>query len=160
MKRHVAQQFTLPGLALEERTRVVEVAGPQLADTLEAERARGWTCVAMDMAGLSKWKLTLEREAAGNLEPIGSKPATESQAHPLVEERTHTLGQADKESLSPPATGYRRPPPLIYENTKNEKHHMSNRVRHRDSDRTGSQTRRPNRQGPAAGEGRGRAPVL
>jgi hypothetical protein len=60
--RHEAPQLTLPGLALEECTRVIDVAGPQLADTLEAERARGWRVVTMDMAGLSRWRVELERE--------------------------------------------------------------------------------------------------
>jgi hypothetical protein len=60
--RHEAPQLTLPGLALEERTRVVEVPGPELADTLEAERARGWRCTAMDRVGNARWRVALERE--------------------------------------------------------------------------------------------------
>jgi len=138
--RHEAPQLTLPGLAIEERTRVVEVAGHELAATLEAERARGWTCVAMDMAGLSRWRITLEREVAGSLEPIGSKPATESQARPhaaVVENVTDRLqGESDnnccqtinqipspprpgpaesRRLLRAPNTGYLRPPPFQHE---------------------------------------------
>lgn len=85
--RHEAPQLTLPGLALEERTRVVEVAGHELAATLEAERARGWTCVAMDVKGLAWWRVTLEREVAGNLTTAVVKPATESQVRPHADAR-------------------------------------------------------------------------
>jgi len=79
--KHIAPQLELP-LPVEPRHRSIEVPGPELADTLDEEQSKGWRFVAMDMAGLSRWRITLEREVAGSLGPIGPIPSTESPSPP------------------------------------------------------------------------------